>query len=67
MPDMSKPEYLTTDFINELKHRANNYRAVARDAEARAEEIDNIRHAFETRIDDHEKWKAKRAAEGGSK
>lgn len=56
MPDMSSPEYLTTDWIKELKWKAKELRREARLKTALAEQMEELSWEFEKRIDEHAKW-----------
>lgn len=56
MPDMSKPEYLTADWLDELKFRAELLRREAAVKVALADQCDELRRSFEKRMADHEKW-----------
>lgn len=62
MPDMSKPEYLTTDWIEELRENASELRREAFVKTKLAEQLDSLRSEFSSRIDEHEKWRDRRLA-----
>ena len=59
MPDMKDPKYLTTDWLDELKWKADKLRKEAATLTVLADQLDNLSHEFEKRIADHEKWRDK--------
>ena len=60
MGDMSKPEYLTKDWLYELKRRAEKLRIEAMVTSAKADQLESLGWEFESRVAEHEKWKAKK-------
>lgn len=58
MGDMSKLEYVTTEWVEEMFMMADKLRSKAAALIDRADQIDDLRRAYEQRLQEHERWTA---------
>lgn len=59
MSDMSKIEYITTEWIEQLKWEEHDLRKKAANLVLKAETLAETRFGFEKRMREYEKWSAK--------
>jgi hypothetical protein len=58
---MGKPEYLTTDWLDDLGWKSRELRREIEIKQALVSQLDELRHEFDRRIGEHEKWRDKGA------